>query len=82
MPPVHLLLVRFLSTLENYIIAGTIDFTVDSDTTINAAGVVVHTQTIASPDETIHLGHLPAGMYLFRLENGGKAKTEKVIKIQ
>jgi len=49
---------------------------------INTAGVVVHTQTITSPDETIHLRHLPAGMYFFRLENDGKAKTEKMIKIQ
>jgi len=49
---------------------------------INAAGVVVHTQTITGPDETIRLEHLPAGMYFFRLEKDGKVKTEKMIKIQ
>jgi len=46
---------------------------------INASGAIVHTQIITNPDETIHLGHLPAGMYIIRLENG---KTVKVIKIQ
>jgi len=49
---------------------------------INTAGAVVHTQTITHPDETIHLGHLPAGMYIIRLENGGIVKTTKIIKIQ
>jgi len=48
----------------------------------NTAGVIVHTQTIASPDEIIHLRHLPAGMYILRLENGKNAKTVKMIKIQ
>ena len=47
---------------------------------INAAGVIVYTQTIASPDETIHLGHLPAGMYIIRLDNSGKTKNVKAIK--
>ena len=46
---------------------------------INASGAIVHTQIITSPDETIHLGHLPAGLYIIRLENG---KTVKAIKIQ
>ena len=45
----------------------------------NTAGAIVHTQTIASPDETIHLGHIPPGLYIIRLENG---KTIKAIKIQ
>jgi len=49
---------------------------------INSAGAIVHTQTIANPDETIHLGHLPAGLYIIRLENNGMVKTEKIIKIQ
>jgi hypothetical protein len=48
---------------------------------INTAGMIVHTQTIASPDETIHLGHLPAGLYIIRLENGSRVKTMKIIKI-
>jgi hypothetical protein len=46
---------------------------------INTVGAIVHTQKITSFDETIHLGHLPAGMYIIRLENG---KTTKIIKIQ
>jgi len=45
----------------------------------NTAGTIVHTQIIANPDETIHLGHLPVGMYFIRLENG---QTIKTIKIQ
>jgi uncharacterized repeat protein (TIGR02543 family) len=47
---------------------------------INAAGVVVHTQKIVNPDETIRLEHLPAGVYFFRIEKDGRAKTLKVIK--
>jgi hypothetical protein len=46
----------------------------------NAAGVVVHTQMISSPDETIRLGHLPAGMYFFTIEKDGQSKTIKAIK--
>jgi len=49
---------------------------------VNTAGAIVHTQTIISPEETIHLGHLPAGLYFIRLENHGMVKTEKIIKIQ
>jgi len=49
---------------------------------INTAGAIVHTQTIANPDATIHLEHLPAGMYIIRLENGRSVKTFKIIKIQ
>jgi len=48
---------------------------------INTAGAIVHTQTIASPEETIHLGHLPAGLYIIRIENGKIVKTLKTIKI-
>jgi len=47
---------------------------------INAAGIIVHTQLITAPDETIRLEHLPSGVYLFHLENGGKTKTLKVVK--
>ena len=46
----------------------------------NAAGVVVHTQNITSPDETIRLEHLPAGVYFFSVEKDGQTKTMKVIK--
>jgi hypothetical protein len=49
---------------------------------INTAGAIVHTQKIASPDESIHLGHLPAGMYFFRFEKDGKTETVKAVKIQ
>jgi len=35
---------------------------------------------ITSPDVTIHLAHLPAGMYFFSLEIAGKTLTVKVIK--
>ena len=48
----------------------------------NVAGVIVHTQTITHPDETIHLEHLPAGVYFFHFEKDGKTKTVKTIKIQ
>jgi hypothetical protein len=47
---------------------------------INTAGVVVHTQTITSADETIQLEHLPVGVYFFVFEMDGKTKTVKVIK--
>ena len=46
----------------------------------NAAGVPVHAQMLANPDEIIRLEHLPAGVYFFRLEKDGKAKTIKVVK--
>jgi len=49
---------------------------------INTAGAIVHTQTITNPEATIHLGHLPAGMYIIRLENRETVKTAKTIKIQ
>jgi len=42
--------------------------------------MIVHTQIITNPDETIHLGHLPAGMYIIRLEMGDRAQAVKVIK--
>jgi len=47
---------------------------------INVAGTIVHTQMMTNPDETIQLGHLPAGMYILRLENGERTKTVKIIK--
>ena len=47
---------------------------------INTIGSVVHTQTIANFDETIPLGHLPAGMYIIRLKNGSMVKTMKILK--
>ena len=47
---------------------------------INAAGVVVHTQIITNPDETIRLEHLPAGVYFFVFEKEGQVKTVKMVK--
>jgi len=49
---------------------------------INTAGTIVHTQKIICPDETIHLNHLPAGMYIIYLKIDDIVKTFKVIKIQ
>jgi hypothetical protein len=46
----------------------------------NVAGVIVHTQQITSPDETIRLEHLSAGTYFFTIEQDGKMKTVKVIR--
>jgi len=48
---------------------------------INAAGNIVHTQMLSSPDETIILEHLPAGIYFFRFEMNGMTKTVKVTKL-
>ena len=45
---------------------------------INTAGATVHTQKITNPDATIHLGHLPVGMYIIRIENNGTIKTIKI----
>jgi uncharacterized repeat protein (TIGR02543 family) len=47
---------------------------------ITADGAIAHTQKIESPDETLRLDYLPAGVYFFRFEKDGKAKTEKVVK--
>jgi uncharacterized repeat protein (TIGR02543 family) len=49
-------------------------------TVITAAGAPVHTQKVSSADETIRLEHLPAGLYLFRLEKDGKTYTVKGYK--
>ena len=46
----------------------------------NAAGMVVHTQMLTGDDETLRLEYLPTGVYFFRVEKDGKAKTEKVVK--
>jgi hypothetical protein len=45
-----------------------------------ANGEVVHTQHLASTEELIRLRRLPAGMYFFVLEKGGKTKTIKATK--
>jgi hypothetical protein len=45
-----------------------------------ATGAAVHTRKVTGTDETIHLEHLPAGLYLFQLEKDGKTKTIKIVK--
>ncbi|GHT23461.1 hypothetical protein FACS189430_06760 [Bacteroidia bacterium] len=47
---------------------------------ITVNGTVVHTQKLTSPDEIISLEQLPAGLYFFRVEKDGKAKTLKAVK--
>ena len=47
---------------------------------INAAGIIVHTQLTITIDQSIHLEHLPEGVYFFLLEKEGKTKTLKVVK--
>jgi len=42
--------------------------------------VQIRTQKIENSNETIKLGYLSAGVYFFRLEKDGKAKTLKAIK--
>jgi len=44
------------------------------------SGNVVHRQTIADSDETVALEHLPAGVYIMRLEKNGRAATIRVAK--
>ena len=45
------------------------------------SGQTVHVQMISSPDETIRLEHLPAGVYFFTIENSHEKKTIKVVKM-
>ena len=47
---------------------------------INAAGMIIYTQKIESPDEMLRMQNLPAGMYFFRVEKNKQAKTIKAIK--
>ena len=48
---------------------------------IDASGAAVHTQILSSADETLHLEHLPPGVYFILFEKGGKTvKTVKIIK--
>ena len=47
---------------------------------INAAGAIVHTRLITGNDETVNLEHLPAGVYIFRLEKDVNVRTEMVVR--
>jgi len=47
---------------------------------LNIAGMTVCTQQITGNNPTVRLGHLPAGVYFFRLESNGLTKTIKAIK--
>ena len=43
-------------------------------------GRPVHAQMVTGTTETVHLEHLPAGIYIIRMENRGRATTVKVVK--
>ena len=47
---------------------------------INATGLTVHTCIITSPDETVQLSQLPAGVYFLQLEKDGTVKMMKVVR--
>ena len=47
---------------------------------LNPNGIVVHTQRINSPIESINLQHLSAGAYVLRLEKDGQIRTITVVK--
>ena len=50
-------------------------------TVITEIGTVALVQKITNSNETIRLEHWPAGVYFFRFEKDGKAKTVKVVKM-
>ena len=47
---------------------------------ITVNGITVHTQKIENTEETIHLGTLPKGLYIFRIESGKMMKSLKAVK--
>ena len=47
---------------------------------ISASGIVMHTIKISDQEETLGLGNLPVGLYLFRLEKNGETTVQKVVK--
>ena len=47
---------------------------------LNLAGVMVHNQKITNSEETLQLGRLPAGIYIFRFEKDGQSKAVKMMK--
>jgi arylsulfatase len=48
---------------------------------INSAGSTVHSRRITSSGEAILLKSLPAGLYFFHLEKGGKSKMLQAVKL-
>jgi hypothetical protein len=72
--------IHITGIVETWRISTSLNERATSLRVINTAGAIVYTRMITHSDETIHLGHLPAGMYIIRLENGRMAKTVKVIK--
>ena len=48
---------------------------------INSTGMAAHTQWITQPDKIIRLHHLPTGVYFFRVEKDGQARTLKGVRI-
>ncbi|MDR1667788.1 MAG: leucine-rich repeat domain-containing protein [Bacteroidales bacterium] len=49
-------------------------------TVTTPAGATVHTQKVTRAEETVHLEHLPAGLYLLLLDKDGKRQTKKIVK--
>ena len=47
---------------------------------ITETGLILHTQHVINANETIHLDHLPAGVYFLSLEKDAKTETLKVMK--
>ncbi|MCL2414278.1 MAG: T9SS type A sorting domain-containing protein [Bacteroidales bacterium] len=47
---------------------------------LTQTGAVVHTQRITTSLEAVNLQHLPAGIYILRLEKDGQIRTARVIK--
>ena len=47
---------------------------------ISANGTIMHTQRIENEHQTIHLEHLPKGIYFFRLQKDEQMKTIKMVK--
>lgn len=48
---------------------------------LNMTGQTVRSVTDISPELTLHLQHLPSGMYLLSIESKGRVYTKKIIKI-
>lgn len=48
-------------------------------TIFNLVGSEVYNSMVTQPKNTLSLGHLPAGVYLIRLESEGVSRTEKLV---